>query len=74
MQLRDAIDAIQEAGGQVIAVGMGTPAMAANAAASEKLPFTLPVDQNLDLYRALQTRQPLHVRSRRPPRISDLTP
>lgn len=55
--MRDASDAIQEAGGQVIAVGMGTPAMAADAAATGKLPFTLLVDQNMDLYHALQARR-----------------
>jgi hypothetical protein len=55
--LRDANDAIQKAGGQVIAVGMGTPAMAADAAATGKLPFTLLVDPKMDLYRALEARR-----------------
>jgi hypothetical protein len=55
--LREAEGSIAAAGGQVIGVGMGTPARAAELARAERLPFPLLVDPGQDLYRALGARR-----------------
>ena len=55
--MRDAQDLIVAEGGQLLAVGMGTPAKAADTAAIEKIPFPLLVDPGQELYRALGARR-----------------
>ncbi|MFN8546516.1 MAG: AhpC/TSA family protein [Candidatus Eisenbacteria bacterium] len=56
-QLRDIYPEITRSGAQMIAAGLGTPADAAQATRSARIPFLLLSDPDRALYRALEARR-----------------
>jgi peroxiredoxin len=52
--LRDSADEFEAVGAEIVAIGMGIPAMAADFKATQQIPFRLLVDQDQRTYRALE--------------------
>lgn len=55
--MRDRYDEIKGKGAEVVVIGQGWPAMAADFKANRKLPFTLLVDQERATYKALEMKR-----------------
>ena len=55
--MRDRYDEIKAKGAEVVVIGQGWPAMAADFKAKRKLPFTLLVDQERATYKALELKR-----------------
>ena len=55
--MRDRYDEIKAKGADVVAIGQGWPAMAADFKAKRKIPFTLLVDQERTSYKALELKR-----------------
>lgn len=55
--MRDRYNEVTERGADVVAIGMGIPAMAADFRDKQKVPFLLLVDRSKETYRALELRR-----------------
>ena len=55
--MRDRYDEIKAKGAEVVAIGQGWPAMAADFKAKRKIPFTLLVDQDRTTYKAMELKR-----------------